>query len=73
MTSNPRPRSYLRKSAGLLLLVGVLAAVAVSGSVAAAPSTKVTWKVSSLAAGQVKLLSSVVSTNSLSDVGYWFA
>jgi hypothetical protein len=50
--------------AGLLLFVGVLAAVAVGGSVAAAPSTKVTWKVSSLMAGEAKKLSAVVSTNS---------
>ena len=50
--------------AGLLLLVGVLAAVAVGGSVAAAPTTKVTWKVSSLMAGEAKNLSAVVSTNS---------
>jgi hypothetical protein len=50
--------------AGLLLLVGVLAAVAVGGSVAAAPTTKVTWKVSSLMAGEAKKLSAVVSTNS---------
>ncbi len=50
--------------AGLLLLVGVLAAVTISSSVSAAPSTKVTWKVSSLSAGEAKKLSAVVSTNS---------
>lgn len=53
-----------RRSGGVLLLVGVLAGVAVSGSVAGAPSTTVTWKVSSLMAGETKNLSALVLTNS---------
>lgn len=54
-----------RGSGWALLLVGLLAGAVVGGSVAAAPSTTVTWKVSSLNAGQVKNLSAVASTNSL--------
>jgi hypothetical protein len=42
----------------------VLLAIISSGSVAAATTTKVTWKISSLTAAQVKNLSAVVSTNS---------
>lgn len=56
--------SYSRKYARWLLFVAVLSSVSVGGSVAAGPSTKVTWKVSSLAEGQVKKLSTLVSTNS---------
>jgi plastocyanin len=48
----------------LFLLVGILAGVFVGGSAGAAPSTTVTWKVSSLMAGEAKNLSAVVSTNS---------
>ena len=47
-----------------LLLVGVLSGITVGGPVSAAPSTTVTWKVSSLQADQVMKLSAVVSTNS---------
>ena len=47
-----------------LLLVGVLSGLSVGGPVSAAPSTTVTWKVSSLQADQVLKLSAVVSTNS---------
>ena len=47
-----------------LLLVGVLSGLSVGGPVSAAPSTTVTWKVSSLQADQVMKLSAVVSTNS---------
>ena len=64
MTTKPQSRSYSRRSAGILLLVGVLVGVTISSSVSAAPSTKVTWKVSSLPAGEAKKLSAVVSTNS---------
>lgn len=53
-----------RRSGGVLLLVGVLAGVAVSGSVASAASTTVTWKISSLIAGETKNLSDLVLTNS---------
>ena len=58
------PMSLSHRSAGVLLVVGVLVGVTVGGSVTAGPSTKVTWKVSSLQVGQVKNLSAVVSTNS---------
>ncbi len=64
MTTKAHSKFNLRRSVGLLLLIGVFTGVTVGGSVAAVPVTKVTWRVSSLAAGQVKLLSSVVSTNS---------
>ena len=47
-----------------LLLVGVLFGITIGGPVAAAPSTKVTWKVSSLQPDQVMNLHDVVSTNS---------
>jgi len=47
----------------VLVVAGLLAGVTAS-SVAAGPSTTVTWKVSSLTAGQEKNLSAVASTNS---------
>lgn len=47
-----------------MLLISSLAVVAVVDSVTAAPSTTVTWKVSSLAPSQVINLSAMVSTNS---------
>jgi hypothetical protein len=59
-----KPKFYSRRSTGVLLLVGVLVGATVSGPVAAAPSTKVTWKISFLSAGEAKKLSAVVSTNS---------
>lgn len=46
------------------LLVGVLAGVFVVDSAGAAPTTTVSWKVSSLMAGEARNLSAVVSTNS---------
>ena len=46
------------------LVVAALLGGAVAGSVAAATSTTVTWKVSSLPAGQVISLSAVVTSNS---------
>jgi hypothetical protein len=49
--------------AGVLMVAGLLAGVT-AGSVTAATSTTVTWKVSSLTAGQVKSLSAVAKTNS---------
>ena len=51
-------------SKSLFLLAGILAGVLVGGSAGAAPSTTVTWKVSSLRSGEAKNLSAVVSTNS---------
>lgn len=51
-------------SKSVLLLVGVLAGVFVVDSVKAVPTTTVTWKVSSLTAGEARNLSAVVSTNS---------
>ena len=54
----------MRRSVGLLLLVGVSAGVSAGSSVLAASSLKVTWKVSSLTAGEARNLSAVVSTNS---------
>ena len=51
-------------SKSVLLLVGVLAGVLVGSSAGAAPSTTVSWKVSSLMAGEARNLSAVVSTNS---------
>ena len=61
-----KSESQSRRSVGILMLVGVLVGVTVSGPVAAhtAPSPKVKWKVSSLSAGEAKKLSAVVSTNS---------
>jgi hypothetical protein len=57
--------SYSRRLVGVsLLLVGVLFGITIGGPVAAAPSTKVTWKVASLQAEQVLNLHDVVSTNS---------
>lgn len=53
-----------RRSGGVFLLVVVLASFAASSSISAAPSTTVTWKVSSLVAGASKNLSAMVSTNS---------
>lgn len=67
MNSFSKSRSHSRRSAGVLLLVGILAGVSVGGGVgvnAASPSKAVTWKVTSLKAGQVKRLSALVSTNS---------
>ena len=49
--------------AGVLMVAGLLAGVT-AGSVTAATSTTVTWKVTSLTAGQVKNLSAVAKTNS---------
>ena len=51
-------------SKSVLLLVGVLAGVLVGSSAGATPSTTVSWKVSSLMAGEARNLSAVVSTNS---------
>ena len=51
-------------SKSVLLLVGVLAGVLVGSSAGAAPSTTVSWKVSSLMAGEARNLSAVFSTNS---------
>ena len=51
-------------SKSLFLLASILVGVLVGGSAGAAPSTTVTWKVSSLKAGEAKKLSAVVSTNS---------
>jgi len=62
------PRS--RRTIGVLFLAGVLAGFIGSGSAIAAPSTTVTWKVSSLAPRQVINLSAVVSTNS-SGIKTW--
>ena len=45
------------------MVVGLLAGVT-AGSVTAATSTTVTWKVTSLTVGQVKNLSAVAKTNS---------
>lgn len=59
-----RSGPFSRRLTGALLLVGVLAGVAVVGVASAAPSTAVEWKVSSLTAGEVVKLSSLVSTNS---------
>ena len=52
-----------RAVAVVLVAAGLLGGVA-AGSVAAATKTTVTWKVSSLTAGQVKSLSNVASSNS---------
>lgn len=49
--------------AGVLMVAGLLGGVT-AGSVTAATSTSVTWKVSSLTVGQVKSLSAVAKTNS---------
>ena len=51
-------------SKSLFLLASILAGVFVGGSAGAAPTTTVTWKVSSLMAREAKNLSAVVSTNS---------
>ena len=53
----------------VLVVAGLLAGVT-AGSVAAGPSTTVTWKVSFLTAGQVKSLSAVATSNS-SGVKTW--
>ena len=55
--------SYLWRSGTVLLVVGTFLGATASTSVAAAPTT-VTWNVSSLVAGQVEKLSTLVSTNS---------
>ena len=47
----------------VLVVAGLLGGVT-AGSVTAATSTKVTWKVSSLTAGQLKSLSDVATSNS---------
>ena len=62
-------RSRLSFLAGVLVVAGLLGGVTAS-SVAAATKTTVTWKVSSLTAGQVKNLSNVATTNS-SGVKTW--
>ena len=64
MTTNHHYKSFMRRSVVLSFIVGVFAGVSVSGSVSAASSTKVTWKISSLSAGEVKKLSAMASTNS---------
>ena len=56
-------RSRASFLAGVLMVAGLLGGVT-AGSVTAATSTTVTWKVSSLTAGQVKNLSAVAKTNS---------
>lgn len=53
-----------RRFGGVVLVVVALVSCVTSSSVSAASSTTVTWKVSSLAAGQSKNLSAMVSTNS---------
>ena len=62
MTTNSQPSPYARKSAGWLLVIGVLLGVTVGSPVSASASTKVTWNVSSLTAGEVRILSTLVST-----------
>ena len=52
-----------RAVAVVLVVAGLLGGVTAS-SVAAATSTTVTWKVSSLTAGQVKSLAAIASSNS---------
>jgi hypothetical protein len=52
-----------RAAAVALVVAGLLGGVT-AGSVAAATKTTVTWKVSSLTAGQVKSLSAIATTNS---------
>lgn len=56
--------SRLRRSVSALLLVGVSVGFIGASSAIAAPSTTVTWKISSLSPSQVINLSAVVSTNS---------
>ena len=56
-------RSRLSFLAGVLVVAGLVGGVT-AGSLAAATKTTVTWKVSSLEAGQVKNLSVVASTTS---------
>ena len=68
MTGSLEPYASLMRSragflVGVLLVAGLLAGVT-AGSVAAATSTTVMWKVSSLTAGQVKNLSDVATSNS---------
>ncbi len=57
-------KTCLRRWTGAFLLIGMLPSVAISSSAAAARSTTVTWKVSTLLAGESKNLSALVSTNS---------
>jgi hypothetical protein len=57
-------KSFSIRSTGALLLVCIFAGITIGESVSAAPSTKATWKVSSLGASQVVKLSAVVATNS---------
>ena len=64
MTTNSLPSSHLSRAAAALLAFGVLAGVTVASPVSAAPSTKLVWNVSSLMPGEVRNLSTVVSTNS---------
>ena len=61
---SPIVRNSHRRLLAAVFFISALAGAAVSGSVAAAPSTNITWKVSSLRAGQIVNLSTVVSTNS---------
>ena len=62
--------SRSRRPIGVLFLAVVLTGFIGGGSAIAAPSTTVTWKVSSLAPRQVINLSAVVSTNS-SGIKTW--
>ena len=57
-------RFFSRRLIVAALIVGVLAGITIGGPVAAAPFTKVTWKVASLQPDQVINLHDVVSTNS---------
>ena len=57
-------RFFSRRLIVAALIVGVLAGITIGGPVAAAPFTKVTWKVASLQPDQVMNLHDVVSTNS---------
>ena len=58
-------RGVRGRAAAVVLVVAALWGGVAASSVVAGPSTTVTWKVSSLTAGQVKSLSNVASSNSL--------
>ena len=58
-------RGVRGRAAAVVLVMAALWGGVAAGSVVAGPSTTVTWKVSSLTAGQVKSLSAVASSNSL--------
>ena len=58
-------RGVRGRAAAVVLVVAALWGGVAASSVVAGPSTTVTWKVSSLTAGQVKSLSAVASSNSL--------